>query len=93
MEKHNTARQASDIMDEERKSRDLEHANHDDTNHPIEKWADPNELDTNSTPLEMSPDGEEGSGVVKQISRTRIVALTIIMIMTYFLGVSTLGAI
>lgn len=77
----------SDEMDE-RKSRDLAL---DPDPHPLEMWTGPTgmPIDGEETGTVRSIGREEDSHIgVKQISTTRIVALTIIMILTYFLGVS-----
>ena len=73
-------------MDDEPKSRDLEIAS---DPHPIEMWTGPLETKTDSTAGTTLPEIEEGmAGGSSPISTIRIVALTIIMIFTYFLGVS-----
>jgi hypothetical protein len=76
-------------MEDEHKSRDLEIAT---DPHPIEMWTGPIPAEPKSDPKPlMTGEGLEEDGSVsgaKRISTVRIVALTIIMILTYFLGVS-----
>lgn len=90
MEKRYPGTLESETMDleDEHKSRDIDTAM---DPHPIEMWTGPIPLEPNhgstSTTTADGVDEEGGVGVVKRISTVRIVALTIIMILTYFLGV------
>lgn len=89
VERHAASRDAAGDEMEERKSRDLEQ---DAGAPPLEMWTGPVGMNTaeDEAGTARSVVGEEDEGEEKRISTIRIVALTIIMILTYFLGVSRL---
>lgn len=78
-------------MEDEHKSRYLDIAT---DPHPIEMWTGPIPVEPNhgATSTTMGDGIEEEVAGTKPISTVRIVALTIIMILTYFLGVSCSAA-